>query len=107
MRLLELFSGAGSVGRAFRAKGWEVTSVDSDPKAEPTICQDIMTWEPGGAYDMIWATPVCTEYSRAMTSRPRDLEARDSDFPPKLHSAHSPHPMAPSHFNAPTNDTIA
>ena len=31
--LLELFSGTGSVGRVFREAGWDVTSVDLDPKA--------------------------------------------------------------------------
>ena len=77
MRLLELFSGTGSVGRAFAARGWEVVSLDSDPKAEPTICQDILTWEPEGDFDFVWASPVCTEYSRAMTRRPRSLEAGD------------------------------
>ena len=77
MRLLELFSGTGSVGRAFADRGWEVVSLYCDPKNSPTICQDILAWEPVGSYEMIWASPVCTEYSQAMTSRPRDLEAGD------------------------------
>ena len=77
MRLLELFSGTGSVGRAFRARGWEVVSLDSDPKASPTICADILAWQPEGSFDMVWASPVCAEYSRALTRRPRDLEAGD------------------------------
>ena len=43
-RLLELFSGTGSMGRAFAELGWEVTSLDVDPKADPTICADICSW---------------------------------------------------------------
>ena len=81
-RLLELFSGTGSVGKAFEELGWEVTSLDVDPKARPTICADICAWEPipmfaPGYFDMIWASPVCTEYSRALTRRPRKLEDGD------------------------------
>ncbi len=60
--LLELFSGTGSMGRAFRARGWQVTSVDIDPRALPTICCDIMELELGdvlesGEVDLIWASP--------------------------------------------------
>ena len=29
---------------------------------------------PVGHFDMVWASPVCTEYSRALTMRPRRLE---------------------------------
>ena len=44
-RLLELFSGTGSVGRAFTALGWDVVSVDLDPRANATYCCDIAEWD--------------------------------------------------------------
>ena len=61
--------------------GWEVTSLDSDPKADADICCDICSWdyrafEPGH-FDYVHASPVCTEFSKALTSRPRDLSAGD------------------------------
>ena len=70
------------MSRAFEELGWEVTSLDVDPKASPTICADICSWEPlpkfaPGYFDMIWASPVCTEYSRVLTRRPRRLEEGD------------------------------
>lgn len=82
MRLLELFSGTGSVGRAFEARGWEVTSLDSNPKAVPTICSDILHWDykafESGYFDMIWASPCCTEFSIALKKRPRNLPLGDA-----------------------------
>ena len=60
------------MGRAFEELGWEVISLDVDSKASLTICADICSWEPlpkfaPGYFDMIWASPVCTEYSRVLT----------------------------------------
>ena len=74
-RLLELFAGTGSVGKAFRAAGWDVTSVDMNPKAKADITCDIMDFVPpeGVYYDHVHASPPCTEFSRALTTRPRDL----------------------------------
>ncbi|CAE8591941.1 unnamed protein product [Polarella glacialis] len=73
-RLLELFSGAGSVGRSFRARGWEVTPVDLDPKSGASIITDVGTWN----FDCVWASPPCTRYSCARTrGGPRDLEGSD------------------------------
>ena len=83
-RILEPFSGTGSVGRAFGERGWEVVSLDVDPSRNPTICEDILTWDykvfKPGHFDVIWASPVCTHYSCARTKAktPRDLEWADS-----------------------------
>ena len=81
MRLLELFSGTKSVGRAFEALGWEVTSLDADATTRPSICADIREWDyrtyPPRHFDLIWALSVCTEFSRALTRRPRRLEDGD------------------------------
>ena len=78
MRLLELFSGIGSIGRAFRRCGWEVVSVDIDQLSEPTFCTDLLTFDYrylGGSFDCVWASPPCTHYSipRANAKKPRDL----------------------------------
>ena len=84
MRLLELFSGTGSIGKAFQAAGWEVVSVDLDSAAQPTICCDLRSWDyrqmPRHSFDYIWASPPCTHYSRARTTAktPRDLDGADA-----------------------------
>ena len=44
MRLLELFSGTGSVGMPWREAGHEVTSVDIDGRYNPEIVCDIFQW---------------------------------------------------------------
>ena len=84
MKLLELFSGTGSVGKVFLAQGWEVVSLDQDPKTDATIHEDILTWDfrafPPGHFDVIWASPCCTNYScaRRGAKTPRNLELADS-----------------------------
>ena len=56
MHLLELFSGTKSVGRAFEALGWAVTSLDADATTRPSICADIREWDyrtyPPGHFDL-------------------------------------------------------
>ena len=83
--MLELFSGTGSIGRAFAAIGWGVVSLDKDPRYNPTFCHDILTWDyeayvPRDYFQFVWASPDCTQYSRARTTgkKPRDLEGADS-----------------------------
>ena len=81
MLLLELFSGTGSVRRAFERRGWAVHSLDVDPRApDVTFRCDIEEWEPSDfTYDHVHASPPCVHYSRARTTAatPRDLEGSD------------------------------
>jgi site-specific DNA-cytosine methylase len=81
MRLLELFSGTGSVRKAVGDKFEEVVSIDILAKFNPTEVSDILTWDykkyPPGYFDCIWASPPCTEYSIVLECRPnriRDIE---------------------------------
>ena len=83
MRALELFSGSGSVGRVLRTQGWEVTSVDMVAKFAPDICVDVLKWDyraeyAEGHFEYIHASPPCTEFSNALTTRPRNLDAGDA-----------------------------
>ena len=84
-KLLELFSGTGSVGRQFRRAGWDVVSLDVDPTHGPDLCGAVLElayaslWRPGD-FDAVWASPPCTEYSRARTTAktPRNFALADS-----------------------------
>ena len=73
MKVLELFAGTRSIGKAFEARGHEVFSVEWDKQFEnislyadigKLTAQDIIELC-GGVPDVIWASPDCTSYSIA------------------------------------------
>jgi len=71
MKVLELFSGTGSIGKIAKARGYEVVSLDLILPAD--IKADIMTWDyknefPVGEFDIITASPVCLWWSKLRTS---------------------------------------
>ena len=82
MRMLELFSGTGSVGKVAKEMGWEVVSLDLDYRSNPDIVADIMHWDykayRPGQFQFIWASPPRTEYSVAKTVGVRDLDKADN-----------------------------
>lgn len=73
--MLELFSGTGSVGKVAEEMGMTVISLDRDMQAD--LQCDIMDWDykelPRHTFDIIWASPPCTEYSMAKTCGIRDI----------------------------------
>lgn len=67
VRVLELFSGTGSIQKVCVERGWDVVSLDRDLKAD--IQEDIMTWDykkdyKPGDFDIITASPVCLWWSK-------------------------------------------
>ena len=82
-KMLDLFSGTGSVSRVFEDHGFEVVSVDIAENFSPTIVTDILTWDykaafQPGYFDIIFCSPPCDHFSRARTTAPRDLDKADA-----------------------------
>ena len=65
-----------------RAHGYEVTTLDIDPRYGADLCVDILGWDhtqfAPSHFDVILACLPCTEYSRALTTRQRHLEDADA-----------------------------
>ena len=69
MKILELFCGTKSIGKAARARGHQVYSLDFDPQFEADLTCDILTLADdhfcGQGFDAVWASPPCTTFSVA------------------------------------------
>ena len=78
IKVLELFAGTRSIGKAFEAHGHEVFSVEWDKRFENIdLYEDISTLTAEdivrlfGKPDVIWASPDCATYSVAAISKHR------------------------------------
>ena len=88
MKVLELFAGTRSIGKAFEARGHEVYSIEWDKRFDgidwyedigKITAEDILTRF--GHPDVIWASPDCSSYSVAAISRHRRREANGNLAP--------------------------
>lgn len=89
MKVLELFAGTRSIGKAFEANGHEVFSVEWDKHFENIdLYADIMTVTADdiiqrfGRPDVIWASPDCTTFSIAAISHHRRKNAVTGNLDP-------------------------
>lgn len=88
MKVLELFAGTRSIGKAFESRGHEVYSIEWDKRFDDIdLYADIMTVtvdqiiKEFGRPDVIWASPDCTTYSVAAISKHRRKEPSGNLIP--------------------------
>ena len=84
LRALEICCGSKSFARQLRRvlPGAEIITLDINGRFDPDIQSDIISWNylkayPVGHFDIIWASPPCTEYSPAKTHGVRNLVEAD------------------------------
>lgn len=89
MKVLELFAGTRSIGKAFEARGHDVFSIDWDKNFEnidlyadlsTLTAQDIL--ERFGRPDIIWASPDCATFSIAAISHHRKRNEETGNLDP-------------------------
>ena len=87
--VLDLFSGLGGFSQAFvESERWNVTTVEIDPDFDPDITADVFDLTPSdfdADFDVILASPPCTQFSFAASSlerfingEPQTDDARDA-----------------------------
>ena len=90
MRMLDLCAGLGGASEAFLIAGWDVVRIDYNKELESVpnmVILDVLDLHPpyselGEAFDFIWASPDCTDFSLAYNAKgPRAIRAGE-DFTP-------------------------
>lgn len=63
--MLDLCAGLGGASQAMRDRGWDVVTLDNDPRFGCDITADLSTWHYHGPRpDLVWISPPCTEFAR-------------------------------------------
>ena len=79
--MLDLFSVTGSFSRPFVDQGWEVVTIDNNPRFRPTICEDILEWNYHEFlpkfFNVVVSSPLCQDFSIANKHKPKGFHAGD------------------------------
>lgn len=63
--MLDLCCGLKGASEPMRARGWDVITLDIDPRFAPDITADLRTWQyDGPTPDLVWLSDPCTEFAR-------------------------------------------
>ena len=93
VKLLELFKGTGSFGKAAKGKGWSVVSLDNETKYNPDIVADILKWnykDLDFIPDVITASPPCATFTTmALTNR----KTYDKSKPARVRNSETMQPL--------------
>lgn len=65
LRMLDLFAGLGGASAVMRERGWFVVTVELERSLRPDVVADVRRSPVRGEWDLIWASPPCTEFSRS------------------------------------------
>mgnify|MGYP003133598791 FL=1 len=81
MRVLELFSGTGSVKKICNELGWDCVSVDITSELHPVDYEvNILEWDytklAKDSFDIIWASPPCNSFSSMLFLTPSIDQAK-------------------------------
>lgn len=81
-KALDLFTGTGSVAGRLKELGYDVLTLDINPKCKADLTCDLLQWDyreyPPGYFSVIAASTPCAEYSQAKTTAPRDFPRADA-----------------------------
>ena len=104
VKLLELFKGTGSFGKAAKKLKWDVISLDNEDKFKPDILTDILDFDYkniGFTPDIITASPPCGTFSSGLA-----LTKRTTYDPRKAPRVRNSDTMKPLHERAVIGDKI-
>lgn len=77
MEILDLCSGLEGWSSVWKRAGFKVDTVDIDRRFKPTYCMDVREFKPVKKYNLIFASPPCTFFSKARDYLTTDEEREE------------------------------